>query len=328
LLNGVEYLVVRGLLGAMRIVPPRLCIATLHGIAALAYRVMASRRRSALALVEERLGVSGAEAERVVKGAFRILALTGGEAILVQRALKRSSLEDLVSFEGVEHWEMAEGRGQGVLLAMAHLGAWESAAELFGRRFHPVWAMGRAMDNPWLDRLVKELREVPLAGTLPKEGGGRHLARLFKKGETVGLLLDQNAGRHGVMMDFMGRPAMQHKVAGAMARRFGVAVVPFYVRRMPGHLRFQAVFEAPILADDSLPDDEAELDVIRRVSESLEARIRETPEQWLWLHDRWRKASWILRREERQAARAKSLDPTDEKGKTEADDPRAGLPTP
>jgi KDO2-lipid IV(A) lauroyltransferase len=172
-----------------------------------------------------------------------------------------------------------------------------------------VWAVGRTLDNPRLDRLVREMRGVPLAGTLPKEGSGRHLARLFKKGEIVGLLLDQNAGQHGVMMDFMGSPAMQHKVAGIMARRFGVAVVPLYALREPGHLRFRVIFEEAILADDSLSDEEAELDVIRRVAESLEARIRETPEQWLWLHDRWRKAAWILRRRARQAARAKGLDP-------------------
>lgn len=103
---------------------------------------------------------------------------------------------------------------------------------------------------------------------------------------------------------------MQHKVAGIMARRFGVAVLPLYVLREPGHLRFRAIFEEPILADETLAEEEAELDVIRRVADSLEARIRQTPEQWLWLHDRWRKAAWILRRQARKAARAKGIDQT------------------
>jgi Kdo2-lipid IVA lauroyltransferase/acyltransferase len=313
-LDGGEYLAIRLLVGCMRVFPRRLCVASLHAVASLAYRVMGSRRRGALKLVEQHLGLTGVEAERVVKGAFRTLALTVGETILLQRALKRSSLEDHVTFEGAEYWEQAVGRGRGVLLAMAHFGAWESTAEMLARRFQPVWAVGRALDNPRLDGLVKELREVPLAGTLPKEGSGRHLARLFKQGEVVGLLLDQNAGQHGVMLDFMGSPAMQHKVAGIMARRFGVAVLPLYVLREPGHLRFRAIFEEPILADEALADEDAELDVIRRVADSLEARIRETPEQWLWLHDRWRKAAWILRRQARQAARAKGIDPNPSEG--------------
>jgi len=147
-----------------------------------------------------------------------------------------------------------------------------------------------------------------LAGTLEKEGSGRELVRLFRKGEIVGLLLDQNAGRQGMMLDFFGRPTMQHKVSGVMSTRFGVPVVPVYMTREPGHLRFRLEFEPAIEANPSLSEEDAIQDVMRRVSESLEARIRAQPDQWLWLHDRWRKAQWLLDRQARQAARAEAAE--------------------
>ncbi len=313
-LNRVEASCVAGLVGAMRVLPAWSCHAALGGLSRLGYLLMRSRREHAVQLVCERLGLSEPEARHVVKGAFRTLALNVGESILLKRALSKGRLEDHLIFEGAEHLEQAFERKGGVLIATAHLGAWEITGELLARRFRPVWAVGRTMDNPHLDRLVKELRDSALAGTLAKEGSGRSMARLFKKGESVVLLLDQNAGRQGLMMDFLGSPAMQHRVAGVMARRFDVAVVPLYILREPGRLKFRMVLEPPILAQSELPEDEAIQDVVQRVSDSLEARIRKSPEQWLWLHDRWRKARWLLRREQRQAERSKAITPVAAEG--------------
>jgi len=75
-----------------------------------------------------------------------------------------------------------------------------------------------------------------------------------------------------------------------MASRFGVAVLPTYLLREPDGLHYRFIIEPPIEADPALEGDAAERDVISRLSASLEARVRETPEQWLWLHDRWRSA--------------------------------------
>ncbi len=308
-IDGLQAALVRGLVAALRTLPTRWCSAVLGGVARLAHLVLRGRRRHTVALVREMLGVSAEEARAITRGAFRTLALNVGESVLLERRLAREPLEEHVVVEGAEHLEGAIERGKGVLLAVAHFGAWEVAALVLARRFRAVWAVGRSLDNPKLAPVVDELRLKHLAGVLEKEGSGRALARLARKGEVFALLLDQNAGRQGIPMDFLGQPALQHKVSGVMAHRFGVAVVPMYMVREPGHLRFRMILEAPILADPSLPAEEAERDVVARVSRSLEARVRAMPEQWLWLHDRWRKARWHLAREKRRAERAKGIVP-------------------
>jgi KDO2-lipid IV(A) lauroyltransferase len=171
--------------------------------------------------------------------------------------------------------------------------------------FGPVWAVQRPSENPILAAWMERWRTSRLAGTLDKDGSALKLARLVRDGEIIGLLLDQNAGRQGVMLGFLGRPSWHHKVPGVMARRFGAAVVPTYQRRERGHLRFTLVFEPPIEPDPVLGDAEAiETDVVRRLSSSLAARVRQDPGQWLWLHDRWRRAERVLEQRRREEAGA------------------------
>jgi lauroyl/myristoyl acyltransferase len=96
-------------------------------------------------------------------------------------------------------------------------------------------------------------------------------------------------------------PASHHKVVGVLARRFGAPAVPVYLLREPGLLRFRMVIEPPIAADPALPPEDAERDVTARLSASLAAQVRAHPEQYLWLHDRWRHAERAVRLARREA---------------------------
>jgi len=188
-----------------------------------------------------------------------------------------------------------------VLFCTGHIGAWELLGPVLAGLTEPLWVVTRPPNSPRLRAWALKRRLAWSLGSIDKEGSSLPLARALRAGDPVGVLLDQNAGRSGWIEDFLGLPASHHRVAGVMARRFGTVSLPVYLLREPGRLRFRLIVEPPVTIDPSLPAGEArERDVVRRLSRSLEARVRAAPEQWMWLHDRWRHAL----RAERLAARA------------------------
>lgn len=305
--NRLEFWAAMGTLGLLRLLPGRWCLALLRGVGALAHRVNRARREHAVQCVVRALGKSPAEADAIVRACTQSMAMSLIEPELFARAVERDGLDAHVVIDGAEHLDAALEAGRGVLLATAHFGAWECFGTVLCERFKPVWAVARPIDNPLLDAWVRESRGRTSAGTVDKGGGGLKMARLLRDGEIVFALLDQNAGTAGVVMDFLGVPSSHHRVAGAMACRFGAAVIPAYLRREPGHLRYRLVIEPPVEPKPELEGEAAQLDVIRRVSDSLERQVRELPGQWLWLHDRWKRALREMRRaarREREAAAA------------------------
>jgi len=288
--NRLEWLFACILMGPLVLLPRRPALSVMRLIGDLAYCLLWSRRNRTRALVEQCLGVDSRRARAVVRGAFRTMALNLIEPHVIQRQLAGHAPEDLVTLEGVEHAQALLDQGRGMILATGHLGAWESLPQVCRSELAPAWAVARPLDNPLLDKFLGHHRFRALAGKLDKDGSGLKMARLFRKGEIVILALDQNAGRKSVLIDFLGEPARQHKVSGVMATHFGVPVLPTYLLREPDGLHYRFIIEAPIEADPALEGEAAEEDVVRRVSMSLEERVRATPEQWLWLHDRWRSA--------------------------------------
>jgi len=290
-------------MACVRWLPAALVLGGMRVAARVAGLLVPSRRRHARELVLQRLGpgLDGRRADLIVAGAFRTLALNAVEQLLVDRALRRgAAVDDFVTVEGGEHLRAALEAGRGVLVCGAHLGAWELGPLLVGRLFTPMWVVARRLDNPLLERRLLALRQQFTLGSVPKDGGASQLVRILRDGQAVGILIDQNAGRGGLIMDFLGAPSSHHKVVGVLTRRFRAAAVPVYLLREPGRLRFRLIIEAPVEADPALQPAAAERDVTARLSASLAAQVRAHPEQYLWLHDRWRHAQ----RAERLARRA------------------------
>jgi KDO2-lipid IV(A) lauroyltransferase len=312
--NALETVLAVGALGPLLLLPPRLAMAGLAGLGDLLFFCLRGRRAHARRRVRQTLGLDEREADRVVRGAFRMLTTNVLEAGRVVRALKHRPVEDLVTIEGAEHMRDAIDAGHGVLLTTAHLGCWEAMAPILGEVFQPVWAVARPLDNPMLESLALKLRGQVLAGTVEKEGSALKMARLVRKGEVVGLLLDQNAGSSGVMLPFLGLPSKQHRAAGVLGARFGATVVPAYMLREPTGWRYRLVIEPPVVVPDGMKGEEAEREMILAVSRSLERRVREHPEQWNWLHDRWHSAevTLFLERQRREEAESKPTPATAE----------------
>lgn len=234
------------------------------------------------------LGLSEGEVARTAFRVYEGLGVTAAEFVHGPRRIRGRAAKRWFQVEGTEDMRRAAGGGPLILLS-GHLGNWEHlipAAASAGVEMVPV---ARPLDNPLLDRWVARTRAATGNRPVAKHGALRGLARTLREGRNVGMLVDQNGGRHGTIATFFGRPCSTQAAGVRLARRFGV---PFSVaalqRRRPGVHRL--VFGPPVRVPD---DDEAERLAVEEMNRRLEAFVRERPADWMWLHRRWRiKADW------------------------------------
>lgn len=190
--------------------------------------------------------------------------------------------------EGRAHVEAAMARGKGAVLVTAHLGNWEVHGVGHGLLFGPIGVVARPLDNPALDRRLCEMRTLGGNTVIPKRHALAHVLRALRAGGGVAVLIDQNVqAGDGIFVDFFGRAAATTTVAAALAVKTGSALVPCHTRLRPDGL-YDFVYEPPLLAEagaERAPE-------VARLTQALTARIEEwvrrTPEQWLWIHRRWK----------------------------------------
>jgi Kdo2-lipid IVA lauroyltransferase/acyltransferase len=196
-----------------------------------------------------------------------------------------SQLENL---SGMEHMTRALARGKGVIATTAHLGNWELLPGVFARRFPGrVMVVARQVYDPRFDRMVTELRERLGSRVVQRGTAIRGILRALKQNHVVGLLCDQDTGGDGVFVPFFGIPAWTQSGPARIARKTGACVIPvFIIRNIRGR------FDVHILKEIKVPrtsDEEADvLETVRRYTEAIETFVRAHPDQWVWMHERWK----------------------------------------
>ncbi|MBI2839505.1 MAG: lysophospholipid acyltransferase family protein [Acidobacteria bacterium] len=199
----------------------------------------------------------------------------------------RSRIAQLIDVEGAEHIESALSKG-GVVLFTAHLGNWEVGAIATAIRYGPVLVIARALDNRLLERKLTSKRSALGNDIVEKRESARPVLRALRAGRVVGILMDQRVRRQdGVAGTFLGRPAYTTPAAVRFALQAGAALVPGYCEEIEGGARYRAVYLPAIqLRRDGASRPVEEL--VQECNDVLSDLIRAHPEQWLWMHDRWR----------------------------------------
>jgi len=286
-LHRIEY----GLFSALRRVlgwlPHRTSRLVGRMMGELIWIVLGSRRKTALANLElvfpER---SAGERRRVAHASFRHLGEMTGDTVSTAR-FDAVDLCDRMTIEGWEHLDAGLGAGHGVLMMSAHLGSWEIAALPTGLYRQTMHVIGRPLDNPWLNRHLEWARTRFGNATIPKHGAARGALRVLRQGGIVGILIDQRVRpEQGILVPFMGHPAITSPLLARLALKTGAPVVPIFGHLEPGG-RYRVHFEEPLWATDDGPEPAAEF--TRRCLEVVEEQIRLRPETWLWLHRRWKR---------------------------------------
>jgi len=229
-----------------------------------------------------------AEQRRIVLGVFKNLARLLAEFSQFPK-LTSENIRQVVIYDGFENFMEARSRGRGVLILTAHFGAWELASFAHSVYGYPLKFLVRALDNPRVDELIMRYRQLAGNQGVDKRNSMREILRALRNNESVGILIDQNASREeGVFANFFGVPASTTAGLATLAMRTGAAVVPgllVWDERLRKHrLRFEPV----IPLDDT---GNFQVDVVTNTAKFnriLEEKIRMYPDQWLWVHRRWK----------------------------------------
>jgi KDO2-lipid IV(A) lauroyltransferase len=231
---------------------------------------------------------SKAERRRILKGEFKTLGRQLADFAHIPR-LNAANIGNLVVHDGLENYLAARDRGKGVLFVTAHLGGWELGSFAHSLYGYPIRIVVRALDNVLLDRFVQRYRTRAGNTTFEKQDFARGLLAAMRAGETVGILMDTNmTPPQGVFVEFFGRLACTASGLARVALRTDAAVVPGFTIWDESIGKYRVRFE-PALQLIRSGDDEADVTANTALfTKVIEGYVRQYPEQWLWVHRRWK----------------------------------------
>ena len=259
-----------------------------RSLAALWYRLDRRHRRITLANLEFAYGgtLSPGARERLARRVFCHFVRFAWEMLELLLA-PLPVIRRKVIILGEEHVQAALAQGRGMVAIAAHAGNWEYTVMGYGLKYRPVAVVGREMDHPWAARLARYLRQRGGNSMVGKQKGMKEILGHLRANRSVGIVIDQNTTTEGgLLVDFFGKPARTTPVAALLARR-GVPVLPTLSRRLPDGRHLMVILPPLPLMKTSDP----EADIQRHLelqSRVIEAWVRSCPEQWLWLHRRWK----------------------------------------
>jgi KDO2-lipid IV(A) lauroyltransferase len=200
----------------------------------------------------------------------------------------RSRLLSIVEWDGRERVEAAYATRRGILFVTAHFGNWEIHAIDHAWRHEPIGVIARPLDNPALDERLCTFRRRSGNTVIYKRHALAQVLRMIRAGAGVAVLVDQNVQEQdGIFVDFFGRPAATTTVAAAVARKTGCVLMPTRAVLLPnGH--YHLTYEPPLEWTATGDRDTDVAAITQALTKRIESWVRETPEQWLWVHKRWK----------------------------------------
>jgi rfaE bifunctional protein nucleotidyltransferase chain/domain len=286
------FLVAYPMIALFSFLPPAWAVGIGKWLGRIAFCVDARHRHISLTNLQAAFpDLSASERRVIARKAFENL----GKTLLEIPGLARQKPEDIqrrVRYVGPdrEEWIRVQQEG-GALLLTGHIGNWELMALGFGWQEETKLAfVARPLDNPYFDRWMNRLRSRSGNRIIPKKGALRGIRGALREGLFVGLLMDQGTtGRDGVFVDFFGHLAGSNVALAFLAGRFGVPVCPVYIIRDAsgtGHTVHIGPEVVPLVRTGRKKNDIVEN--TQRIQKALEEIIRQHPEQWFWMHRRWK----------------------------------------
>jgi KDO2-lipid IV(A) lauroyltransferase len=278
--NAFEYCLALAALKSLEWTPPAIANWLAFRYARLLDIALPRLRRVAMRNLS--LALPQANAANIIDAGFQSIA-----RVLVAFAkfptIDRASVHQWIRCEGAEHFENALQAGRGVLFATAHLGNWELSAFAHAILTGPMNVVVRPLDNPWIDRMVERRRGISGNRIIGKRDIARPILKALAANEAVGILIDQNSmPDSGVFVDFFGVPACTGTGFAKLAARSGAAVIPGFALWSAEERLYVLRFYPPVpMTGDAACDTAA----LQRVLEEI---VRAHPDQWLWIHRRWK----------------------------------------
>ncbi len=285
----LEYAAVWLILKALSAMPHSVARGLAASVTSLLFSLLPKLRKTAelnlrLAFPDR----TDAQRKDATRKMVRNLGWMGAEFARFPR-LTKENIEKVVILEGNENFLEGQRRGKGVLYLTGHIGAWELSSFAHALYGYPLHYMARPLDNNRLDALVNQYRCS--SGNKPsyKNESARVMLKILKDSGTIGILADQNTmPEEGVFVDFFGKLACTTTGLARVALHTGAAVVPGYAYWDETIHKYRLRFEPPV---ELIRTGDTEHDVFentQRFAKVIEGIIRKHPDQWVWVHKRWK----------------------------------------
>jgi len=285
----LEYWIARALLAAFSVLPLRFALALGAGFGRIGYFFLGKlRRRGEKNLQIAFPELSEIQRRRLLQGFFKNL---GRQLGLFSHFQKESSnkLREIIHPEGLDYLDEARQNKRGVILFTGHIGAWELSSFALSLFERPLSFLVRRIDNPKVEALIDSIRTRYGNRTIDKRSAAREMLQIMQAGDTLGILVDLNTHeREGIFVDFFGIPASTTFVLAKLALRTGATVLPVFAPWDEQKRRFFLKIDQPLVINRT-GDEQADVQLLtQQFTSVVEDFVRRYPDQWLWIHRRWR----------------------------------------
>ena len=287
--ENLEYVVVWTLVKLLGALPRSWARAVGACVGSIAFSILgrlkkAGLRNLELAFPEQTEG----DREQILRCLYRNLGWLMAEFCQMPRYTPQNT-RSFLRYEGLEHYEAAKAKGSGVLIVTGHLGAWELSSYYHSLMGHPMSMVIRRLDNQRVDHLVNHIRCLHGNCVLHKDDFARGLIAAMRRGETVGILMDTNmTPPQGVFVPFFGHMACTASGLARVALRTGAAVLPGFMLWEERERKYVLHFGEEIELLATGDDERDAIENTARFTAAIESYVRRYPEQWLWVHRRWK----------------------------------------
>jgi KDO2-lipid IV(A) lauroyltransferase len=294
-----EYTAFQTLLFVVKCLPVRTTVALAKSLAWFFTHAL-PRRLTRYDVAKENLrtaygdSLSDADIDRIIERMWQHLFRMVCEMVQMPRRFRLATCSEVLDFERRNDCVKAMCSGRPVLFLGGHFGNWEISVNTFGSFGFPLGVVARPLDNPWLQKWFQDYRESTGNELITKYGAGSELSDIMNRGGMASLLCDQDAGASGVFVDFFGRPASTFKSIALLALQYNALIVVGGAFRLPeGNQRDARWVRFSLTTQDVIDPADFQgangiTELTQRFTSSLEAMIRKAPEQYFWVHRRWK----------------------------------------
>ncbi|MBX7104124.1 MAG: lysophospholipid acyltransferase family protein [Gemmataceae bacterium] len=284
------YLAVRLAVTLVQAVPQDIGRAFARLMARLAYRI--DRRHRDVAKDNLRHAFPGRYSEaalsRIVLGVYQHFLTLVIEIAWLPRKLHVDNWRRYIELVGADKTLTALTSGRPALIVTGHFGNWEMAGFALGLLGFKTFAVARVLDNPHLERFLKQFRQKTGQKILAKKGDFDHMQELLATGAVIATLADQDAGPRGQFVDYFGRPASTFKSVALLSIEYRVPIVVIGVPKVGEPMQYRIEAVDAIDPDEYADRPDAIKAITQRYTSALEGIVRRYPEQYFWLHRRWK----------------------------------------
>jgi Kdo2-lipid IVA lauroyltransferase/acyltransferase len=287
--KNLRYWLLLGIIALIRKIPRQLGMTIGKHLALLYFRIGGKQKRYALENLKAALGSEKSEEELndIAKKVFEHFGTAIIDAIRIPIYAEKG-LDDLITPRYFHYAKSALASDKGVIFLTAHFGNWELMGAWMASKGYPIKVVGTPLSDPRLDKLLVETRNQAGYVNIARGKSPKDIIRALKDGHSLGILIDQDTDVKGVFVDFFGRKA--HTATGPvlLASRYDVPIIPAFMHMKPDKSYVLEFFPPLNLVDTGNPSRDVVANT-QMCSDAYETIIRRHPEQWAWMHRRWKK---------------------------------------